>query len=64
MGGRIKDPFGNIWWVVTHVEDVQEDVMWERLQDRAYAEQMRVAQETFDAEMTGRTEGRSTAPLR
>src|SRR5690606_32591460 len=26
-GGRIKDPFGNIWWVVSHVEDVPEDVM-------------------------------------
>ncbi|MDQ0643697.1 DNA-binding NarL/FixJ family response regulator [Microbacterium murale] len=29
-----------------------------------YAEQMRVAQETFDAEMTGRAEGRSSAPTR
>jgi PhnB protein len=63
-GGRIKDPFGNIWWVVTHVEDVAEDVMWARLQDPVYAEQMRVAQETFDAEMTGRAQGRSSAPVR
>jgi uncharacterized glyoxalase superfamily protein PhnB len=63
-GGRIKDPFGNIWWVVTQVEDVPEDVMWARLQDPVYAEQMRVAQETFDAEMTGRAQGRSSAPVR
>lgn len=63
-GGRIKDPFGNIWWVVTQVEDVPEDLMWARLQDPVYAEQMRVAQETFDAEMTGRTQGRSSAPVR
>lgn len=63
-GGRIKDPFGNIWWVMTHVEDVPEDVMWERLQEPAYAEQMRLAQETFDAEMTGRAEARSSAPVR
>jgi PhnB protein len=63
-GGRIKDPFGNIWWVTCHVEDVPENVMWERLQNPVYAEQMRVAQETFDAEMTGRTEGRSSAPIR
>lgn len=63
-GGRIKDPFGNIWWVVTQVEDVPEDVMWARLQDPVYAEQMRVAQETFDVEMTGRAQGRSSAPVR
>jgi uncharacterized glyoxalase superfamily protein PhnB len=63
-GGRIKDPFGNIWWIVTRVEDVPEDVMWERLQTPKYANQMRVAQETLDAEMTGRAEGRSSTPVR
>ncbi|KIF70429.1 glyoxalase [Streptomyces sp. AcH 505] len=63
-GGRIKDPFGNIWWVVSHVEDVSEDEMWQRLQDPAYAETMRVAQETLDAELSGEHEGRSSAPVR
>lgn len=63
-GGRIKDPFGNIWWVVSHVEDVPEDVVWRRLQEPAYAEQMRVAQETLDAELSGRAQGRSSAPVR
>lgn len=63
-GGRIKDPFGNIWWVVSHVEDVPEDVMWERLQQPEYADQMRVAQETLDAELSGRAQGRSSAPTR
>lgn len=63
-GGRVKDPFGNIWWVVSHVEDVAEDVMWERMQDPVYAEQMRVAQATLDAELTGRAQGRSSAPVR
>ncbi|MFF4258280.1 VOC family protein [Streptomyces sp. NPDC001663] len=62
-GGRIKDPFGNIWWVVSHVEDVPEDVMWKRLQDPVYAESMRVAQETLDAELSGRRHGRSSAPV-
>ncbi|WP_181805263.1 VOC family protein [Streptomyces shenzhenensis] len=59
-GGRVKDPFGNIWWVVAHVEDVPEDEMWRRLQEPVYAEGMRVAQETLDAELGGR--GRSSAP--
>lgn len=63
-GGRIKDPFGNVWWVVSHVEDVPDDVVWQRLQQPAYAEQMRVAQETLDAELSGRTQGRSSAPVR
>ncbi|MEU1253719.1 VOC family protein [Streptomyces chartreusis] len=63
-GGRIRDPFGNIWWVVSCVEDVSEDDIWERLQDPKYAESMRVAQETLDAELSGRRHGRSSAPIR
>ncbi|NEB05112.1 VOC family protein [Streptomyces sp. SID13726] len=62
-GGRVRDPFGNIWWVVAHVEDVPEEEMWKRLGMPEYAESMRVAQETFDAEMTGRQKGRSSAPV-
>ncbi|WP_020013147.1 VOC family protein [Promicromonospora sukumoe] len=62
-GGRVRDPFGNIWWVVSHVEDVPEDVMWQRLQDPVYAEGMRVAQATLDAELSGRDQGRSSAPV-
>lgn len=62
-GGRVKDPFGNIWWVVAHVENVPEDVMWKRLREPAYAESMRLAQETLDAELSGRPQGRSSAPV-
>ncbi|SNX56059.1 uncharacterized glyoxalase superfamily protein PhnB [Streptomyces sp. TLI_55] len=63
-GGRIRDPFGNIWWVVSHVEDVPEAEMWQRLREPVYAEAMRVAQETLDAELSGRRSGRSSAPVR
>ncbi|MEV5841367.1 VOC family protein [Streptomyces sp. NPDC048288] len=63
-GGRIKDPFGNIWWVVAQVEDVSEEEMWKRLGEPVYAEAMRVAQETFDAELSGRSRGRGSAPVR
>ncbi|MEU9155806.1 VOC family protein [Streptomyces sp. NPDC048417] len=62
-GGRIRDPFGNIWWVVAHVEDVSEEEMWTLLRDPGYAETMRVAQETLDAELSGRRQGRSSAPV-
>lgn len=60
-GGRIKHPLGTIWWVVSCVEDISEDEMWRRLQDPAYAEVMRVAQETLDAELRGRCRGPSSA---
>ncbi|MFF4015164.1 VOC family protein [Streptomyces sp. NPDC001843] len=63
-GGRVKDPFGNIWWVVSRVTDVSADEMWHRLQDPVYAETMRVAQETLDAELSGRDHGSSSAPVR
>ena len=62
--GRVKDPFGNIWWVVGRVEDVTEGEMWQRLQDPVYAGVMRVAQETLDAELSGRGHGHSSAPVR
>ncbi|MFC9593587.1 VOC family protein [Streptomyces sp. NPDC056944] len=62
-GGRVRDPFGNIWWVISRVEEVAEDEMWRRLKDPVYAETMRVAQETLDAELSGRDEGRSSAPV-
>ncbi|WP_405708190.1 MULTISPECIES: VOC family protein [unclassified Streptomyces] len=62
-GGRIKDPFGNIWWAVSRVEDIPEGEMWKRLQDPVYAGAMRVAQETLDAELSGRRHGRSSAPM-
>ncbi|WP_329331829.1 VOC family protein [Streptomyces sp. NBC_00663] len=63
-GGRVRDPFGTIWWVVSRVEDVPEAEMWARLQEPTYAKAMRVAQETLDAELSGRREGRSSAPVR
>jgi PhnB protein len=52
-GGRIRDPLGNIWWVVQHVEDVPADEIAARLQDPRYAEAMRRAQATLDAELGG-----------
>ncbi len=52
-GGRVRDPFGNIWWVDTHVEDVPHDVAMARLAEPEYAAQMRDAQETLDRELGG-----------
>ena len=63
-GGRVRDPFGNIWWVVTQAEVVAEEEMWRRLSEPRYAEQLRVAQETLDAELSGEGGGWNSAVVR
>jgi uncharacterized glyoxalase superfamily protein PhnB len=60
-GGRVRDPFGNIWWVIAHVEDVPPEEIGARLQDPKHAESMRLAQETLDKELGG--EGWSSRPV-
>jgi PhnB protein len=54
-GSRVRDPFGNIWWITAVVEDVAPDEAFRRLSQPAYADAMREAQETLDRELrTGR----------
>lgn len=31
--GRVRDPFGNLWWIMTRVEDVPEEEIWRRFGD-------------------------------
>lgn len=58
--GRVRDPFGNLWWIQTHVEDVDPEESQRRIQEWSsggqseYAQVMRDAQETLDKEMSGR----------
>ncbi|MEK9518676.1 VOC family protein [Streptomyces venezuelae] len=63
-GGRVRDPFGNIWWVVSRVEEVDPDRAWERMYEPKYAESMRMAQETLDVALSGRDSGVASAPRR
>ncbi|MFE5833283.1 VOC family protein [Streptomyces sp. NPDC056508] len=63
-GGRVRDPLGNIWWVMSRVEDVTPDLAWERMAEPKHAESMRMAQETLDAALSGRKSGRASAPQR
>ncbi|GHH52739.1 VOC family protein [Streptomyces candidus] len=63
-GGRVRDPFGNIWWVVSRVEDVAPERAEERMFEPECAEAMRVAQETLDAALSGRASGVASAPCR
>jgi uncharacterized glyoxalase superfamily protein PhnB len=60
-GGRVRDPFGNIWWITAMVETVAPEEGMRRLNEPRYQEQMRFAQETLDAELSGRAHGRASA---
>jgi len=31
--GAVRDPFGNVWWVGTHVEDVSAEELQRRMQE-------------------------------
>ena len=49
--GRVRDPFGNIWWISAVVEDVSPEQGMRQLAEPVYAEAMREAQETLDREL-------------
>lgn len=53
-GGRVKDPLGNIWWIVTRVEDLEDTEKGRRAGDPKYQKNMMIAIETFDKEMQSR----------
>ncbi|MEV5962781.1 VOC family protein [Kribbella sp. NPDC051952] len=53
-GGRVKDPLGNIWWLQTHLEDVDPARLGELFADPDEAALMRHAQQTFADEMLSR----------
>jgi PhnB protein len=53
-GGRVRDPLGNIWWLQTHLEDVDPARLGELFADPEEAALMRHAQQTFADEMLSR----------
>jgi PhnB protein len=61
--GRVRDPFGNVWWVSAVVEDVSPEKGMRRLAEPAYVEAMREAQETLDRELSGRDRGVASRPV-
>jgi uncharacterized glyoxalase superfamily protein PhnB len=58
--GRVRDPLGNIWWIQTHIEDVDPEEVSRRLEEwtsgrrSEYADAMRYTQESLDRELSGR----------
>jgi PhnB protein len=37
-GGRVRDPLGDVWWVIPQVEVVPQDLMIRRLSEPRYAD--------------------------
>jgi PhnB protein len=56
-GGRVRDPFGNIWWIQTHIEDVSPEEMAKRAGEKKYIDAMQYTQDSFDREMRRRLSG-------
>ena len=61
-GGRVRDPFGNIWWITAVIEDVAPEDAMRRLSEPTYADAMRDAQETLDRELSGRAKVAASRP--
>jgi uncharacterized glyoxalase superfamily protein PhnB len=48
--GRVRDPFGNLYWIQTHIEDVSEDEMNRRWTDPEWAARMAYVQGSLTGE--------------
>jgi PhnB protein len=55
--GRICDPFGNIWWITTHVEDLTTEEIIKRSQQKEYLDAMQYAQQSFNSFMEQKIAG-------
>ncbi len=53
-GGRVRDPLGNIWWIQTHVEQVNQEEMAKRATEQPYLDAKRYTRESLDREMRSR----------
>jgi PhnB protein len=42
--GRVRDPFGNVWWIQTHIEDVSPEELERRFTDPEFTAAMEYMQ--------------------
>lgn len=42
--GRVRDPFGNVWWIQTRIEDVTEEELARRFTDPEFVKAMEYVQ--------------------
>jgi PhnB protein len=53
-GGRVRDPLGNIWWIQTHVEHVDQEEMAKRAAEKQSRDALQYTRESLDREMRSR----------
>ncbi|MEU7138610.1 VOC family protein [Nocardia sp. NPDC046473] len=53
--GRVRDPFGNIWWIQAHVKDIPAEQFPAAASDPGAIEAMTYLQTSLDAELRGRS---------
>jgi PhnB protein len=52
--GRVRDPFGNLWWIQTRVENLAREEMAQRAAEQPYRDAMQCLQESLDRELRSR----------
>jgi uncharacterized glyoxalase superfamily protein PhnB len=52
--GRVRDPFGNLWWIQTRLENLAPEEMAKRAAEQPYRDAMRYFQESLDQELSSR----------
>ncbi|HEX2619729.1 MAG TPA: VOC family protein [Phototrophicaceae bacterium] len=52
--GRIRDPFGNIWWIQTRIEELNLQEMERRASDPTFKDAMQYVEESLDSELSSR----------
>jgi hypothetical protein len=50
-GGRVRDPLGNIWWIQSRVEQVEQEGAVKRATEEQYLVARRYTRESLDRAM-------------
>ena len=50
-GGRVRDPLGNIWWIQSRVEQVDQEEIAKRATEQQYLDARRYTRESLDRAM-------------
>jgi PhnB protein len=53
--GRVRDSYGNLWWIQARVEEVDPAEMERRAGEKGWIERMAYVQESLDRELGNRT---------
>jgi hypothetical protein len=50
----VRDPLGNVWWIQTHLEDLDPEEMGKRAAEKKYLDAMQYVQQSLDRELRSR----------